>query len=32
VVYNQEYEKDQKAKDIFKFYNIELIKIWNIYY
>jgi dCMP deaminase len=27
VVYNQEYEKDQKAKDIFKFYNIELIKI-----
>jgi len=32
VVYNEEYEKDQKAKDIFKFYNIELIKIWNIYY
>jgi len=27
VVYNEEYEKDQKAKDIFKFYNIELIKI-----
>lgn len=27
VVYTEEYEKDQKAKDIFKFYNIELIKI-----
>lgn len=27
VVYNEEYEKDQKAKDIFKFYNINLIKI-----
>jgi len=27
VVYNEEYEKDQKAKDIFKFYNIELIKV-----
>lgn len=27
VVYNEEYEKDQKAKDIFKFYNIELIKL-----
>lgn len=27
VVYNEEYEKDQKAKDIFKFYGIDLIKI-----
>lgn len=27
VVYNEEYDKDQKAKDIFKFYNIDLIKI-----
>ena len=27
VVYNEEYEKDQKAKDIFKFYNIDLIKL-----
>lgn len=27
VVYIEEYDKDQKAKDIFKFYNIDLIKI-----
>jgi len=27
VVYKEEYEKDQKAKDIFKFYNINLYKI-----
>jgi dCMP deaminase len=27
VVYSEEYEKDPTAKDIFKFYNIELIKI-----
>ena len=27
VVYNNEYDKDQNSKDIFKFYNIELIKI-----
>lgn len=27
VVYSEEYEKDQKAKDIFKFYGIDLIKI-----
>jgi dCMP deaminase len=27
VVYSEEYEKDSTAKDIFKFYNIELIKI-----
>ena len=27
VVYNEEYEKDQKAKDIFKFFKINLIKI-----
>lgn len=26
VVYIDDYEKDQKAKDIFKFYNINLIK------
>ena len=30
VVYSEEYEKDSTAKEIFKFYNIELIKIWNI--
>jgi len=30
VVYSEEYEKDSNAKEIFKFYNIELIKIWNI--
>jgi len=30
VVYSEEYEKDSAAKEIFKFYNIELIKIWNI--
>ena len=30
VVYSEEYEKDSIAKEIFKFYNIELIKIWNI--
>ena len=27
VVYSEEYEKDSTAKEIFKFYNIELIKI-----
>lgn len=27
VVYTEEYDKDQKAKDIFKFYGIDLIKI-----
>ena len=27
VVYSEEYEKDCIAKEIFKFYNIELIKI-----
>ena len=27
VVYNNEYDKDQNSKDIFKFYNIKLIKI-----
>lgn len=27
VVYSEEYDKDQKAKDIFKFYNINLYKI-----
>jgi len=27
VVYSEEYEKDSAAKEIFKFYNIELIKI-----
>lgn len=27
VVYLEEYEKDYAAKEIFKFYNIELIKI-----
>jgi len=27
VVYSEEYEKDSNAKEIFKFYNIELIKI-----
>ena len=30
VVYSEEYDKDTTAKEIFKFYNIELIKIWNI--
>lgn len=27
VVYSEEYEKDSTAKEIFKFYNIELFKI-----
>jgi len=27
VVYTEEYDKDQKAKDIFRFYGIDLIKI-----
>jgi len=27
VVYSKDYERDQKAKDIFKFYDIQLIKI-----
>ena len=27
VVYSEEYDKDTTAKEIFKFYNIELIKI-----
>jgi len=27
VVYSEEYDKDSTAKEIFKFYNIELIKI-----
>jgi hypothetical protein len=30
VVYSEDYEKDTSAKDIFKFYNVKLIKIWNI--
>jgi hypothetical protein len=30
VVYSEDYDKDTTAKEIFKFYNIELIKIWNI--
>lgn len=29
VVYSEEYHLDQKAKDIFEFYNIELIKHEN---
>lgn len=27
VVYNEEYERDQLAKDIFRFYDIKLIKM-----
>lgn len=27
VVYSKDYERDQKAKDIFNFYDIKLIKI-----
>jgi len=27
VVYGEEYDKDKQAKDIFKFYNIQLTKI-----
>lgn len=27
VVYNEEYDRDQDSKKIFKFYNIKLIKI-----
>ena len=27
VVYSEDYEKDTSAKDIFKFYNVKLIKI-----
>jgi hypothetical protein len=30
VVYSEDYEKDTSAKDIFKFYKVKLIKIWNI--
>lgn len=27
VVYKEDYERDQKSKNIFKFYNIDLIKL-----
>ena len=27
IIYKEEYNKDMKAHEIFKFYNIELIKL-----